>query len=99
MFLSIFFNKTKNPDVAIRLNGFKPHKRTIAVIYEVGIPSIIMQSISSVMTFGMNRILIMLSLIHISCIRRKEGVPSQPEADGPELGAKRGGHRAFDSLG
>lgn len=66
MFLSIFFNKTKNPDVAIRLNGFKPHKRTIAVIYEVGIPSIIMQSISSVMTFGMNRILIMFSETAVS---------------------------------
>ncbi len=35
--------------------------RTIAVIYEVGIPSIIMQAIGSVMTFGMNKILLIFS--------------------------------------
>lgn len=66
MILSAFFNKTKNPDVIIRLRGFRPHKKTIAVIYEVGIPSIIMQSIASVMTFGMNKILIMFSETAVS---------------------------------
>lgn len=66
MLLSAFFNKTKNPDVTIRLKGFRPHKKTIATIYEVGIPSIIMQSIASVMTFGMNKILIMFSETAVS---------------------------------
>ncbi|MBT9777872.1 MATE family efflux transporter [Clostridium sp. MCC353] len=66
MLLSVFFNKTKNPDVVIRLKGFSPHKKTIATIYEVGIPSIIMQSIASVMTFGMNKILIMFSETAVS---------------------------------
>lgn len=66
MLLSVFFNKTKNPDVTIRLKGFRPHKKTIATIYEVGIPSIIMQSIASVMTFGMNKILIMFSETAVS---------------------------------
>ena len=43
------------------MRGFRPHARTIAIIYEVGIPSIIMQAIGSVMTFGMNKILLMFS--------------------------------------
>ncbi|MPM79722.1 Multidrug export protein MepA [bioreactor metagenome] len=36
----------------------KPHIPTIKRIYSVGLPSIIMSSISSVMTFGLNKILI-----------------------------------------
>ena len=39
----------------------KPHMLTIKNIYSVGIPSILMQSISSVMNFGMNKILIVFS--------------------------------------
>ena len=48
-------------DVRISFKGFSPHKRTISIIYQVGVPSIIMQSISSVMTFGLNKILISFS--------------------------------------
>ena len=51
-------NHTKNPDVQLRLSGIRPHRATAADIYAVGIPSIIMQSIGSVMMFGMNKILI-----------------------------------------
>lgn len=61
MILAMYFNHTKNKDVSMTFREFKPHKRTIALIYEVGIPSIIMQSISSVMTFGLNKILIAFS--------------------------------------
>lgn len=61
MILAMYFNHAKNKDVSLAFRGFKPNKRTIAIIYEVGIPSIIMQSISSVMTFGMNKILISFS--------------------------------------
>ena len=61
MFLALFFNYTKNHEVSVCMRGFRPHGRTIIIIYQVGIPSIIMQSISSVMTFGMNKILIAFS--------------------------------------
>lgn len=61
MFLAAFFNHTRNKDVSISFRGFKPHGRIIVMIYQVGIPSIIMQSISSVMTFGLNKILITFS--------------------------------------
>lgn len=37
--------------------GFRPDFKIIKRIYAVGIPSIIMQSITSVMTFGMNKVL------------------------------------------
>ncbi len=61
MFLSLFFNLKWNPDVSINMRGFRPDGRIIKIIYAVGVPSIIMQSISSVMTYGMNQILINFS--------------------------------------
>ncbi len=59
--LSIYFNHTRNKEISISLKGFRPHGRTILLIYKVGLPSIVMQSIGSVMTFGMNKILLMFS--------------------------------------
>lgn len=56
--LAIFFNLKKNPDIRIRFQGFRPDKRIIGKIYAVGVPSIIMQAIGSLMTYGMNLILI-----------------------------------------
>lgn len=61
MGLAIYFNHTKNHEVSLSFKGFKPHKSTIFSIYKVGLPSIIMISISSIMTFGMNLILGMFS--------------------------------------
>ena len=59
--LALYFNVTKNKDLNINMLHFRPNKKVIRNIYEVGIPSIIMQSIGSVMTFGMNKILLMFS--------------------------------------
>ena len=56
--LGLFLNLKKNPEVQIHLKDIRPHRATVADIYAIGIPSIIMQSIGSVMMFGMNRILI-----------------------------------------
>ena len=58
MFVGLAINHVKNHEVRLNLRGFKPEGRIIRSIYQVGLPSIIMQSISSVMTFGMNQILI-----------------------------------------
>ena len=55
--ISIFFNLTQNPDVSLSFRGFRPHGPTIRAIYSVGVPSIVMSSIGSVMVFGMNQIL------------------------------------------
>ena len=56
--VSIFFNTTRNPDITMSFKGFRPHGPTIREIYSVGLPGIVMQSIGSVMVFGMNQILI-----------------------------------------
>lgn len=54
----LFFNMKFNKDITIDLIKYRPQAKIIKKIYAVGLPSIIMQSISSVMTYGMNRILI-----------------------------------------
>ena len=59
--LAITFNLTKNPDVHINFKGFKPQIIFVKSILSVGIPSIIMSSVGSAMTFGMNKILITFS--------------------------------------
>lgn len=61
VFLSLYYNIKKNPEININMKGFRPNKRVISYIYQVGIPSIIMQSIGSVMVFGMNKILLLFS--------------------------------------
>lgn len=54
-------NHKFNHEVKFQFKGFKPDFKIIGTIYAVGIPSIIMQSIGSVMTYCMNRILIEFS--------------------------------------
>lgn len=54
-------NHKFNHEVRFQFKGFKPDFKIIGTIYAVGIPSIIMQSIGSVMTYCMNRILIEFS--------------------------------------
>ena len=54
-------NLRMNPEVQLNLHGFTPHGATIRRVLAIGVPSVIMQSIGSVMTFGMNQILIAFS--------------------------------------
>ena len=56
--LAIFFNLKYNPDIHLDFRGFRPSGDIIRRIYAVGVPSILMMSISSVMVYGMNCILI-----------------------------------------
>lgn len=53
----IFLFRFKH-EVKISLVGFRPRKKTLGDIYAVGIPTIVMQSLSSVMIAGLNGILI-----------------------------------------
>ena len=55
--MTLFFNLNKNPDIQIGFKGFRPSAKAIGRIYAVGLPSIAMQCVGSVMTFGMNLIL------------------------------------------
>ncbi len=56
--VAVIINIKFNPDIHIRLRDIRWHTETVIGIYKVGFPSIIMQSIGSVMNFGLNRILI-----------------------------------------
>ena len=56
--LALTFNIKRNHELRFSFRDFSVSGRIIREIYSVGIPSIIMASIGSVMTFGMNKILI-----------------------------------------
>lgn len=54
--MAVIFNLKCNPDVSFALHYLKPDKTVIRKILTVGIPSMIMMAIGSVMTFCMNQI-------------------------------------------
>ncbi|MBQ7962813.1 MAG: MATE family efflux transporter [Clostridia bacterium] len=56
--VAVIINIKFNPDINISLKKIWWHTPTVKEIYRVGFPSIIMQSIGSVMTFSINSILI-----------------------------------------
>ncbi len=66
MGLNIWFNITKNHEITISFKRFRPSGRIIGEIYRVGLPSIFMQAIGSVMVFGMNKVLIFFSETAVS---------------------------------
>ena len=51
----------KNQVLVLHVRGFRPSMEVVREIYRIGLPSIFMQAIGSVMTFGMNKILIAFS--------------------------------------
>lgn len=55
--LAVVFNHLKNHEVKIHLAGFRPDGDIIRQIYGIAVPSIVMQAIGSIMTYGMNCIL------------------------------------------
>lgn len=57
MAMALAFNHKVNHDIDLQCRSFRPSFTVIKRIYQIGIPSIIMASISSVMTYGMNQIL------------------------------------------
>lgn len=59
--MAVVLNHKVNHEVHITWKGLRPDPKTIAQIYRVGIPSIVMQSIASIMTYGMNLILMTFS--------------------------------------
>ena len=55
---ALWFNKKKNDDIVINPKKYHLQAHAVKAIYSIGIPSICMVSIGSIMTFGMNKILI-----------------------------------------
>ena len=56
--IAIILNHKKNPDISLSFKGFKPDFHIIGKIYSIGVPSIIMVAVGSIMTFSMNKIVI-----------------------------------------
>ena len=54
--MCLFFNLRFNPDVQLGLKYIRPRAQTLNPILAVGIPTLVMNSIGSVMNFGMNQI-------------------------------------------
>lgn len=59
--MAVIFNLTSNPDVSFGVKYLKLEKETVKKILSVGVPSIIMMAIGSVMNFSMNQIFMGLS--------------------------------------
>lgn len=55
--LAVVFNIVKNSDIKLDLRRFRPNLKVIGRIYAIGVPSILMVGIGSVMTFCMQKIL------------------------------------------
>lgn len=59
--LAVVLNQKRNHEVRISFRKSPISPKIIGEIYKVGVPSIVMQAIGSVMTYGMNRILMSFS--------------------------------------
>ncbi len=57
MFMALYFNVIKNHEVRISIKKFAVDFKTIVNIYEIGFPSIVMQSAASFMIFQLNNLL------------------------------------------
>ncbi len=58
MTLAIIFNIKVNREITLKFRGVRPDAEIIGKILSIGIPTAIMIAISSVMTFGLNKILL-----------------------------------------
>ena len=59
--LGIFYNWKRNSEIRISLQDMRPNGAVISRIYSVGLPSILMQAVPSVLIFGLNQILVSFS--------------------------------------
>ena len=54
--LGLYFNIRFNPDVQLGIKYIRPKKEILVPVLAVGVPAMVMNSIGSVMNFGMNQI-------------------------------------------
>jgi putative MATE family efflux protein len=58
---ALIFNLKVNKEIKLSFKGFRPDGKIIKSIYAVGVPSILMQCVGSLMIYGVNRILILFT--------------------------------------
>ncbi len=59
--VALLLNKTKNPVIHVKFKGYHFNINDVKAIYKVGMPTIVMQAIGSVMTFAVNAVLMGVS--------------------------------------
>ena len=62
MSLGLYYNRKYNPEVQVRFRKLRPDFRMMWQIVRIGFPSVLMMAIGSVMTFCMNKILILYTV-------------------------------------
>ena len=72
--VSFYLNLRKNPDIQLDFKGFRPSAEAIKRIYVVGLPSIAMQCVGSVMTFLMNQILMAFTATAVAVFGLNNGM-------------------------
>lgn len=68
MLMALYFFFSRKYEVQVRFRGFRPELKTLKNIYVVALPAILMQSIGSVITGSMNKILIEYSAAAVSVL-------------------------------
>lgn len=66
--VALIFNLAANKEIKLNFREFRPDRKSIFDIYKVGLPTIIMQALFSVMLSGLNAILIVFSATHVSVL-------------------------------
>ena len=56
--LALLFNLKSNPDVQLSIKNIRPRMSILKPVMSIGVPSIVMNCVSSVMNFSMNQILL-----------------------------------------
>lgn len=59
--LGVYYNLRKNPEIRFSVSQVRPSEGIIARIYSVGVPSILLQTVASLLIFGLNQILVSFS--------------------------------------
>ena len=62
--MAVIFNFTSNPDVKLGLKYLRPDQEIMGKILTVGVPSIVMMAIGSIMNFGMNKVFLSFSDVY-----------------------------------
>lgn len=63
---ALLFNRFKNPIIHVHLKNYRFSWKDVADIYRVGLSTIIMQAIGSIMTFAVNSILLPISATSVA---------------------------------
>ena len=56
--MGVYYNLKKNREITFTLEDIRPSAPIISRIYSVGVPSILLQTVASVLIFGLNQILV-----------------------------------------